>query len=234
MPIFQLADDLSFPPVELASKSGLLAVGGDLSPDRLILSYQKGIFPWYSEGEPILWWSPDPRFVLFPEEIYISRSMRQVLKKGIFRITYDQSFREVIENCRQSRREKNGSWITEDMLHAYCRLYELGFAHSVEAWMEGELAGGLYGVSFGRCFFGESMFTRMSNASKTALLNLVSAIRELGFAVVDCQVYTDHLLSLGARMISRKEYLDILAANVFQPTLRGNWGEMEVGLLNSA
>jgi leucyl/phenylalanyl-tRNA--protein transferase len=227
MPIFRLADDLSFPPAELASKSGILAVGGDLSPERLILAYENGIFPWYSDGEPILWWSPDPRFVLFPDEIYVSRSMRQVLKKGVFTITYDQRFREVVENCRQSRRDKGGSWITDEMLEAYCRLHDLGYAHSVETWTEGTLAGGLYGVSLGRCFFGESMFTKMSNASKAGFITLVSILRELHFAVIDCQVYTDHLLSLGARMISRRMYLDLLATHVYRPVLRGNWGEMD-------
>jgi len=227
MPIFQLADDLLFPPAELASPSGILAVGGDLSPERLILAYQKGIFPWYSEGEPIIWWSPDPRFVLFPGELYVSRSMRQVFRKGTFTITYDRKFRDVVENCRQSRKDKDGSWITDDMLEAYCRLHDLGFAHSVEAWAGDILAGGLYGVSLGNCFFGESMFTRMSNASKAALITLVSVIRDLGFAVIDCQVYTDHLLSLGARMIPRKEYMELLAAITALPTMRGNWGEME-------
>ncbi len=227
MPIFRLAADLLFPPAELASPSGILAVGGDLSPERLILAYQEGIFPWYSEGEPIIWWSPDPRFVLFPGELYVSRSMRQVFRKGTFTITYDRSFREVVENCRQSRKDKSGSWITDEMLEAYCRLHELGLAHSVEAWAGDVLAGGLYGVSLGSCFFGESMFTRMSNASKAALITLVSVIRDLGFSVIDCQVYTDHLLSLGARMIPRKEYLDLLAAKAHLPSVRGNWGEME-------
>jgi len=227
MPIFQLADDLLFPPAELASPSGILAIGGDLSPERLILAYQKGIFPWYLEGEPIIWWSPDPRFVLFPEEIYVSRSMRQVFKKGTFTITYDLRFRDVVENCRQSRQDRGNSWITNDMLEAYCRLHDLGYAHSVEAWAGDVLAGGLYGVSLGSCFFGESMFTRLSNASKAALITLVSVIRELSFTIVDCQVYTDHLLSLGARMIPRKEYLDLLAANVHLPMMRGKWGKME-------
>jgi leucyl/phenylalanyl-tRNA--protein transferase len=227
MPIFRLADDFLFPPAELASPSGILAVGGDLSPERLILAYQKGIFPWYSEGEPIIWWSPDPRFVLFPAELYVSRSMRQVIRKDTFTITYDRRFRDVVDNCRQSRKDRSGSWITDDMLEAYCRLHDLGFAHSVEAWAGGVLAGGLYGVSLGSCFFGESMFTRMSNASKAALITLVSVIRGLGFAVVDCQVYTDHLLSLGARMIPRTEYLDLLATNTALPTMQGNWGEME-------
>ena len=226
MPVFQLTDELLFPPVELASRSGLLAVGGDLSPDRLVLAYREGVFPWFSEDEPILWWSPDPRFVLLPEELRISRSMRKMLKRDIFRVTYDRAFREVIEGCRQPRRGQRGTWITEEMAGAYICLHNLGLAHSVEVWFNGTLAGGIYGISLGSCFFGESMFTKVNNASKTALIHLVAFLRNRNFALIDCQVYTRHLQSLGARMISRTLFLDILSEALRRPTLQGNWGEM--------
>jgi leucyl/phenylalanyl-tRNA--protein transferase len=228
MPVFQLTEELLFPPAELAARSGLLAVGGDLSPERLLLAYREGVFPWFSEDEPILWWSPDPRFVLFPEELKISESMKKVLKRGTFHVTYDRSFRKVIERCRrQPRPGQEGTWITEEMVEAYCRLHDLGFGHSIEAWRDGELAGGLYGVSLGACFFGESMFTKVSNASKTALIHLTRSLQNLGFTLIDCQVYTRHLHSLGARMIPRRLFLDMLSGALRKPTFQGNWGEME-------
>ncbi len=227
MLVYRLIDKLIFPPPNLASESGVLAVGGDLSPERLILAYSQGIFPWYSEGEPIMWWSPDPRCVLFPKDIRISRSMRQEIKKNLFSITYDRCFREVIEGCREPRRRESIAWITDEMVNAYCTLHEMGYAHSVESWKEGKLAGGLYGVSLGKCFFGESMFTRESNASKTALIKLAGALKKLEFSMIDCQVFTDHLVSLGACMIPRNEYLNILEKTVMKPTLCGSWENLD-------
>lgn len=221
MPVYRLPDEILFPPVDRAVKSGLLAVGGDLSPERLLAAYREGIFPWYSEGEPILWWSPDPRFVLLPAELRVSRSMRQFLKKGLVRITFDHAFRGVIAACQKPRPGQDGTWITGEMQEAYSTLHDLGYAHSVEAWCEGSLAGGLYGLSLGRAFFGESMFSTTANASKTALITLVTRLRELDFDLIDCQVETPHLASLGARPISRREFCTRL-----QETLRGNWGEL--------
>jgi leucyl/phenylalanyl-tRNA---protein transferase len=223
MPIFALRKDIVFPPVELADKSGILAVGGDLTPERLIEAYGNGIFPWYSEGDPIIWWSPDPRFVLYPDEIKISKSMRQVLRRGLFTITFDRSFREVIDACRGPRRDDAGTWITDDMFEAYIELHRLGYAHSVEAWYEGSLAGGLYGVSLGTCFFGESMFTKMSNASKAALITLTVILGGHGFHLVDCQVYTEHLKSLGARHIPRNEFINSVKKGLLAETILGSW-----------
>ena len=170
--IFSLSKEIIFPPVELAEDNGILAVGGDLSPKRLIAAYSQGIFPWFSDDSPIIWWSPDPRFVLFPSEIKITRSMRQVLNRNIFTFSFDRNFREVITRCRNPRKDQEGTWITDEMVEAYVRLHEMGLAHSVEAWQDGELAGGLYGVSLGNIFFGESMFTDVSNASRPHLSHL--------------------------------------------------------------
>ncbi|HOT45610.1 MAG TPA: leucyl/phenylalanyl-tRNA--protein transferase [Spirochaetota bacterium] len=226
MPIFALNEEIIFPPVRLAEESGILAVGGDLSPERLIEAYRRGIFPWYSEGDPIIWWSPDPRFVLFPDDLYVSKTMRQVLRRNVFRVTCDNDFRGVIEGCREPRRREQGTWITEEMLEAYVRLHELGIAHSVEAWQGDELAGGLYGLSLGKCFFGESMFARADNASKAAFITLVRKLTELGFVIIDCQVYTAHLESLGAVHIDREEYLDVLKEGLQGETLQGSWKDM--------
>lgn len=226
MPIFALNEEIVFPPVRLAEPSGILAVGGDLSPERLLLAYRNGIFPWYSDGDPIIWWSPDPRFVLFPEELYVSKTMRQVLKRKLFDITLDRDFRGVIQGCQEPRKKERGTWITEEMMEAYIGLHELGFAHSVEAWQDGELAGGLYGISLGRCFFGESMFARVSNASKAAFIVLVRSLRELGFLIIDSQVYTGHLETLGARHISRGEYIDCVNRGLTADTIRGSWESM--------
>jgi leucyl/phenylalanyl-tRNA---protein transferase len=228
MPVFRLNRRLVFPPVEMSEGNGLLAVGGDLSPERLILAYEQGIFPWYAEGEPLLWWSPDPRFVLFPDQLKVTRSMRQTLTKNLFRVTYDRNFRDVMEGCRKPRAEKGGTWITDEMLEAYGRLHEMGLAHSVEVWMGDEIVGGLYGVSLGKCFFGESMFTRVSNASKAALIALTRTLQRLEFVLIDCQVYTDHLLSLGAQMIPRPLFLDTLNKALHGQTFQGNWNQMEV------
>jgi leucyl/phenylalanyl-tRNA--protein transferase len=224
MPVFQLSEDLVFPSAHLASKEGLLAVGGDLSQKRLLLAYSLGIFPWYSEREPILWWSPDPRLVLYPHEFRMSRSLKRTVRKGIFDVTMDQDFRQVIAECARVRLEGNqGTWILDDMIHAYCKLHDSGFAHSVESWSDGRLAGGLYGVSLGKCFFGESMFTRISDASKVAFVKLVEHLKSLQFAVIDCQVPTEHLISFGARKIPRARYLDELQKALSTPTLKGKW-----------
>jgi leucyl/phenylalanyl-tRNA--protein transferase len=228
MPDYRLPDEPIFPSVERATKSGLLAVGGDLSPGRLLAAYREGIFPWYSEGEPLLWWSPDPRFVLFPEELRVSRSMRQLLKKQPFRITFDRAFRSVIAACQKPRPGQDATWITPAMQEAYTVLHELGYAHSVEAWQEDTLAGGLYGVSLGRAFFGESMFSARPNASKASLMALVSGRADLSFDLIDCQVETAHLASLGARFIPRSKFKALLKESLRHETYLGNWGTLGV------
>jgi leucyl/phenylalanyl-tRNA--protein transferase len=224
MPVYQLPDAIAFPPVDHAVRSGLLAVGGDLSADRLLAAYRAGIFPWYSGSQPILWWAPDPRFVLFPEDLHVSRSMRQFLKKGTVRITFDRSFGEVIAACQRSRPNQDGTWITPEMQEAYIGLHDLGYAHSVEVWEGEKLAGGLYGVSLGRAFFGESMFSALPNASKAALIILVSRLETMGFDLIDCQVESAHLAGLGARSIPRRDFCAILQETLRHETLRGNWG----------
>ncbi len=231
MPVYRLPDQPAFPPAERAEKSGLLAVGGDLSPERLLAAYREGIFPWYSEGEPLLWWSPDPRFVLFPQELRVSRSMRQFLKKQPFRITFDHAFRSVIAACRKPRPGQDDTWITQAMQEAYIALHDLGYAHSVEVWQEGSLVGGLYGVSIGRAFFGESMFSTRANASKAALITLASGLKDLRFDLIDCQVETPHLGSLGARPIPRREFRALLKESLRHETFRGNWGMLSAPCL---
>lgn len=224
MPVYQLSEDLVFPSPHLASKEGLLAVGGDLTRNRLLLAYSLGIFPWYSEGEPILWWSPDPRLVLYPNELKVSRSLDKVINKARFKVTMDCAFERVIKDCARVRLEnREGTWIVDEMVKAYCRLHESGFAHSIEAWAGDRLAGGLYGVSLGKCFFGESMFTRISNASKVAFVVLVNHLKSQGFAMIDCQITTGHLTRFGAREISRARYLDELDQALKAGTLKGKW-----------
>ncbi len=224
MPVFMLDERLVFPPVELAIEGGILAVGGDLSVERLLLAYREGIFPWYSDDEPIIWWSPDPRFVLFPEELKVSRSMRKVMERGIFRITLDTAFEEVIRHCGEMKRPgQRGTWITDEMREAYTELHRRGYAHSVEAWSGERLAGGLYGVSLGSCFFGESMFAHENNASKAALIALVGALRARGFTLIDSQVYTQHMESMGAREIPREEYIALLKKCLEKESLTGSW-----------
>jgi leucyl/phenylalanyl-tRNA--protein transferase len=209
MPIYLLTEELVFPPPRMAEPEGVLAVGGDLSPERLELAYSMGIFPWYSEGQPILWWSPDPRLVLFPEELKISRSLRQTIKRGVYRVTMDTAFEDVVERCaRIHRDEDGGTWITPEMGEAYIALHRRGRAHSVEAWgEEGELAGGLYGVALGGAFFGESMFHLAPDASKVALAALVERLKGWGFELIDCQVTTAFFKQMGAREIPREEFL---------------------------
>ncbi len=224
MPIFRLGKEVLFPPVSLAMESGLLAVGGDLSPYRLLEAYRQGIFPWYSPGEPILWWAPQPRFILFPQKIVSSRSMRQVLRQNRFSMTLDRHFEAVISACRKiSRPTQEGTWITGEMEEAYCILHELGYAHSVETWRGQKLVGGLYGVSLGGCFFGESMFSQEKNASKAALIYLANLLGKLRFTLIDCQVYTPHLASLGGRFVSRETFCELIRKSLSLPTLRGNW-----------
>jgi len=208
----------SFPPVEnaLREPNGLLAVGGDLSPQRLLEAYSKGIFPWFNADEPILWWSPNPRMVLFPEEIKISRSLRKTLKKDHYQIRTDGSFTQVMHACASSRKGQIGTWIHPEMIAAYTALHDMGLAHCVETWMDGELVGGLYGVALGQVFFGESMFSRVSDASKIALVHLAKQLQRWEFGLIDCQVKTGHLTSLGAREIPRSEFsqqLDRLIAD---------------------
>ena len=206
--IFRLDDRILFPNPALAEEDGLLAVGGDLSVERLLLAYQNGIFPWYSDDTPILWYSPHERFVLYPGELKISKSMRQVLRSGVFRVTVNQSFEQVIAACAEVEREgQDGTWITGDMLAAYAEMHTAGYAHSIEVWQQEVLVGGLYGVQVGNVFCGESMFSRVSNASKTALIYLCNTGL---YKLIDCQVHTRHLESMGARMIGRPEYLDAL------------------------
>jgi leucyl/phenylalanyl-tRNA---protein transferase len=214
MPLYVLDKDLEFPPAELADEDGLLAIGGDLSMERLKLAYRKGIFPWY-EDQYILWWCPNPRFVLFPDELKISNSMKQVLKKGELEFSVDRNFNGVISACKSiSRRGQQGTWISDDMRNAYVNLHRHGYAHSAEAWLNGELVGGLYGVRLGNVFFGESMFSKVSNASKFAFIRYVQQLVSEGVQLIDCQVYTTHLESLGARMIARGEFLGLVDALV--------------------
>ena len=224
MTVFLLSERIAFPPPTLAEKDGLLAVGGDLSQSRLLLAYRLGIFPWFSEGDPILWWSPDPRLVLYPKDIKISKSLMKVIRKGSFRISMDTAFEKVIRECAKVHlKQDEGTWINEQMIEAYCRLHESGYAHSVEAWLGPELAGGLYGVSLGKCFFGESMFTQVSNASKVSLAVLSSYLMTKNFDFIDCQVTTDHLNRLGAKEIPRKSFLRKLRRTLDSSTLRGKW-----------
>ncbi len=219
MPVFRLSDRIIFPEPEFSREDGLLAVGGDLSIERIILAYTMGIFPWYAHGDPILWWSPDPRLVLYPDALHVSRSLIKTLKQGRFIVTLDQDFSQVIAACAGAPRDNQpGTWITADMMDAYCRLHEAGFAHSVEVWNQGELAGGLYGVSLGKCFFGESMFARKNNASKVGLVTLVRLLRKWSFNLIDCQVTTQHLVRLGAREIPRKQFMAELKLALQSPT----------------
>ena len=214
MPVYQIPHELIFPDPELAEEDGLLGVGGDLSPERLLLAYANGIFPWFSKGEPIMWWSPNPRCVLRPEKLKISTSLRQALKKGDYEVRFDTCFEEVIRQCSASKRKgQRGTWITREMQEAYIRLFELGFAHSTEVFMDGKLAGGLYGVSIGGTYSGESMFHLRPEASKIALYHLVERLKERGYPLIDCQVTNQHLLSLGAEEMPRKEFLKQLIKN---------------------
>ncbi|MBI1224609.1 MAG: leucyl/phenylalanyl-tRNA--protein transferase [Bacteroidetes bacterium] len=227
MPVFWLKNEnIDFPSPELATEEGILAVGGDLSPERLLSAYRMGIFPWFNEGEPVAWWSPDPRMVLFPSELIVSKSMRPYFNQQKFKTTFDEAFEEVMQHCQKPRGKGwSGTWITPEMLEAYCQLHELGYAHSVEVWdKEGQMVGGLYGVAIGKCFFGESMFTSVNNASKFGFITLVKRLKSLGFWLIDCQQQTRHLATLGAKPIARQDFLKILKKNELEKSLRGHWG----------
>ena len=215
MALHFLDDELWFPDVEEALPDGLLAAGGDLSTERILLAYRNGIFPWFNDDDPPLWWSPDPRFVLFPDELNVSKSMKQLLRNKEFEFKVNIDFEAVIYNCRSVLRNGvSGTWITDEVADAYTALHNMGVAHSAEAWHEGELVGGLYGVQMGKVFFGESMFSLRSNASKYAFICFVEQLREQGIALIDCQVYTDHLKSLGARSIPRREFKQLLEVHI--------------------
>lgn len=225
MSVFLLDERLLFPPVHLADEGGLLAVGGDLSEERLLLAYRSGIFPWYSDDEPLLWWSPDPRLILLPDELHVSRRLARVVKQGLFNVTMDTAFEQVMRACAETPRPgQDGTWITEEMVAAYCALHASGYAHSVECWRDDELAGGLYGISIGSAFFGESMFSHVSDASKTALVALVEHVRSWPEVFIDCQVTTEHLSRMGAREIPRREFMRLLKRSLKAETRRGKWG----------
>lgn len=215
-----------FPDPMLSDPDGLLAVGGDLSTGRLLEAYRKGIFPWFNAEDPPLWWSPDPRYVIFPEEIYVSKTMRQLMRRNTFTVTFDRAFESVMRACGSTpRRNQGGTWVTDEFLDAYTHLHQLGYAHSVEVWQGEALAGGLYGVSLGKCFFGESMFTWVDNASKMALITLAKTLESRGFWLIDCQMPTEHLVSMGARDMTKKAFLDKLLQNELENNLLGSWAD---------
>lgn len=217
--------NVKFPNVALALKepNGLLAVGGNLTPRRLLTAYMQGIFPWYSQGQPILWWSPDPRAVLFPARVKVSRSLRKEIRNGHFEVTLDRAFRDVIQACAQPRPNSAGTWITPEITEAYCHLHSMGFAHSVEAWHDGKLVGGLYGIALGKVFFGESMFSRVTNASKVAFVHLVRQLQAWGFVLIDCQIQSDHLRSLGSEDLRRAGFIRVLKQHCYVPRERSLW-----------
>ena len=228
--LYQLNDDdCFFPPADRANEEGLLAFGGDLSPQRLIVAYANGIFPWYSENEPLLWWSLDPRLIIRPGEMRVSKSLRRTLKSGKFEVRIDTNFREVMLHCAETpRKDQYGTWIMDEMVDAYCELHELGITHSFETYLDGELVGGLYGVSIGQVFFGESMFHTVTDASKVAFYHLHQFLQKHGFKLIDCQQETSHLMSLGAYAIPRSEFLEELKVLTAEATLVGNWGTEKI------
>jgi leucyl/phenylalanyl-tRNA--protein transferase len=224
MPIFRLVEEPIFPPPDYADPSGLLAVGGDLSSERLLEAYRLGIFPWYSDDQPILWWSPDPRLTLDIADFKISRSLGKTLRRGQFKVTFDRAFEEVIQACASVPREaQNGTWITQEMQEAYINLHGLGYAHSVESWLGDKLVGGLYGVSLGKAFFGESMFHLQADASKVALASLVENLKRWEFQFIDAPMTTEHMLRLGAKELPRRVFLKRLQSALRHPTKRGRW-----------
>jgi leucyl/phenylalanyl-tRNA--protein transferase len=224
MPVYQLTDKLVFPPPEHADPDGLLAVGGDLSMKRLLLAYRMGLFPWYAEDTPILWWSPDPRLMLKPKDLCVSKRLARTIKQGPFTITLDEAFADVIRGCAHVKRPRQkGTWIMDEMIDAYCCLHRDGYAHSVESWQDGKLVGGLYGVALGKAFFGESMFARVSDASKVAFVHLTRLLALWNFSLIDCQVTTSHLESFGAREVPRAEFLKMLKAALRFKTRQGKW-----------
>jgi leucyl/phenylalanyl-tRNA--protein transferase len=224
MPVYLLTDELVFPPPEGASQEGVVAIGGDFRPERLLLAYSQGIFPWPTAGMPLLWFSPDPRFVLRPRELHVGRSLAKMLRRERLEIRMDTAFDAVIRGCgAMPRPGQDGTWITDDLITGYLALHERGYAHSVEAWRDGALVGGLYGVSLGSCFFGESMFALEPDASKVAFVTLVAHLEQWGIGLVDCQVKTDHLARFGAREVPRRAFLAELRSRVTDPTRRGPW-----------
>jgi leucyl/phenylalanyl-tRNA--protein transferase len=226
MPVFWLHPDrIEFPNPNFANADGIVAIGGDLSPKRLLLAYRIGLFPWFNENEPILWWSLDPRLVLFPNDLYIAKSMRPYFNQQKFKVTFDNHFERVVRACQKSTRKGQGgdSWISEKIVQAYSQLHELGYAHSVEVWQGEDLVGGLYGISIGKVFFGESMFTEVSNASKVGFITLVQKLTELGYWLIDCQQQTQHLTSMGATPIKRTQFLKILKKNEAEPDNPASW-----------
>ena len=220
-----LRDNTPFPPVELALRSpnGLLAAGADLKPERLLDAYRHGIFPWFSAGDPILWWSPDPRMVLFPDEFKVSHSLHKTLRRGNHEVRTDSAFERVMRACASPRDGQDGTWIQEEIIEAYVRLHQMGLAHSIETWMDDELVGGLYGVSLGRMFYGESMFSRKTDASKIALAHLVAQLKRWNFGMIDCQMNTPHLATLGAREIPRRQFLILLQELIHYPDIASPW-----------
>lgn len=224
MPIFRLSERLDFPPAWLARSDGLLCIGGDLTAERILFAYENGIFPWFSENEPILWWSPDPRLVLFPQSLRISKSLRKKIKKDSFSLTIDKAFEETIVSCSKPRKnECSSTWLVEEMIDAYIHLHQLGYAHSIETWKNNRLVGGLYGICLGGIFFGESMFSFEDDASKIALAALAYHLKQHRFDLIDCQVTTNHLLSMGAIEIPRNEYLDIIKKSVTRKDVADVW-----------
>ena len=224
MPVYRLGPQLLFPPPQVAREDGLLAIGGDLSPARLLLAYQHGIFPWFSEGQPLLWWSPSPRMVLMTDELRVQRSLRKRIRQRPYRLSMDQAFADVVRQCASvPRAGQEGTWITAEMQRAYVRLHDLGHAHSVEAWDGDELVGGLYGIAMGRCFCGESMFAKAPDASKIAFATFVQQLRRWGVAMVDCQMHTPHLARFGAREVDRAMFLQALEVLAAAPARQGTW-----------
>lgn len=218
---------LYFPHPDTADSSGVLAIGGDLHPSRLLLAYQYGIFPWYNPGEPIIWWHPDPRFVIYPAEVKVAKSMRPLFNQARYDITFDKDFKGVMTHCRKAKR--NGSdltWISDEIMEAYGDLHEMGYAHSVEVWEGQELVGGIYGVSLGRVFCGESMFSKKPNTSKMALITLARVLEQEGYALIDCQIANPHLESMGGRHIPRAEFMKVMRQNVFLETKKGSWADI--------
>ncbi len=223
MPVFRLSDQLDFPPAWFARPDGLLCIGGDLSAKRLILAYEKGIFPWFSKDEPFLWWSPDPRLVLFPDSVHVSRSLNKKIKKNFFEVRINTCFEQVILACARPRKNKNeGTWLVQEMIDAYTNLHNLGYAHSIETYNNGRLAGGLYGICLGGSFFGESMFSLEKDASKIALVALANYLETNGFDLIDCQVTSSHLITMGAVEIPRNSFLDIITRSVKRKDIRKN------------
>ena len=225
MPVFLLSEEVAFPDPRLASDEGILAVGGDLSVARILLAYRLGIFPWFNPEDPILWWCPDPRCVMFPSDLRVAKSMRSYFNQQKFSVTFDRNFPEVIHNCREIRRkgQGGGTWISDDIEASYTELHHMGYAHSVEVWEDGNLVGGLYGLAIGKCYFGESMFAHVSNASKFGFISLVWELEKRGFQLIDCQQQTRHLESLGAVLLPRARFLNILRDNNHLPDDYGSW-----------